>query len=98
MSESAPPPQGLPHVGPTHTARIAVPADGLCLYYCMIASEDPAQWVGTPGKQGMATTSEMVTKDLSMATELRESFIEHLEDIGDGLAAGRLAREGPDHR
>ena len=44
----------------------------------------------------MATTTEMMTKDLSRTKELRERFIEYLEDIGDGLAAGRLAREGPE--
>ena len=52
----------------------------------MIASEDLAQWVGTQGNQGMITTPEMMIKDLSRAKELRRSFTEYLEDIGDGLA------------
>ena len=42
------------------------------------------------------TTPEMMTKDLRKAKEFRESFIEYLEDIGVGLAAGRLARECPE--
>ena len=80
LLSTAPPVRGEPHLGDVHTGRVAVPADGLCLYYCIVASEDLAGWLDTHGNGGMATTPEMVSNDIIRAKELRQGLIEYLKN------------------
>ena len=42
------------HLGTEHTDRVPVPSDDLCLYCCVVASEDLHDWLRTHDDRGNA--------------------------------------------
>ena len=74
--------RGAPHVPDGES--VEVPADGLCLYHCMVAARDVAAWREMP----LATR-------IDHAKALKESLMLALREKGDASIADRLSLSGP---
>ena len=79
------------HLGTEHTGRVLVLSDGLCLCFCVVASEDLHDWLRTHDDRSNALS---VAGRNTIAEELRQRLITFLRTAGDNTAALRLEMEG----
>ena len=75
-------------------ARVAVPADGRCLYYCTMAARNAREWLRTHDANGVARSRDRQQSDEQEAERVRRKFIEHLRAKGDVERAERLSKSG----
>ena len=89
------PPIAPPHLREDQGPVVAVPADGLCLYYCAVACGDLARWAATHyPKSGLAKDTTARAQDVSLAWIYRDRVIAAARHAGDSAMADRLARPG----
>ena len=72
---------------------IPVPADGLCMYHCVHAAEDP-DWMKNRHISGMSLEKYTEIEDVEWAQALRKQFISYLVGKGIHEAAERVATAG----
>ena len=72
---------------------IPVPADGLCMYHCVHAAEDP-DWMKKRNISGMSLDKYREKEDVEWAQALRNQFVSYLVGKGIHEVAERLATAG----
>ena len=88
-------PQAPPHLREEQGPVVAVPADGLCLYYCAVACNDLARWAATHCRQsGLAMDLTERAYDTAQAWIYRTRVIEAARQDGDIAMADRLSSPG----
>ena len=84
-----------PHLGDDHGASVAVPADGLCLYYCAVACQDLTAWANTHHPiTGLGSDLLQRAADLTEAWTWRDRVVSRARELGDVRMAARLSLEG----
>ena len=61
---------------------INVPADGMCLYHCVVAAHDVPRWLREHDDRGIGTSLEMQVRDTQRAKEAKAAIVNHLRLLG----------------
>ena len=100
LSQSNPPlaeynePSHAPHL-PEELTPVPVPADGLCLYYCVVAARDLRRWRDTHDARGMSRLPGGMASDRQLALQVRDRLVQRLRLQGRDEWADKLLGEGP---
>ena len=83
------------HLPDNFTERLRVPADGQCLYHCLVASEDMLAWVHCHSMDMGVAIGAGAGEYASRAAAIRQELISHYRSVNKEGDAARLEQEGP---
>ena len=96
--EEAHQPQYPPQLGDAEgQPYLQVPADGMCMYYCVLACQDAQMWLlNHDSATGLNKSIPLREVDLVAAAGVRDAVVKTAADLGDVETSRRLSLPGPD--